>query len=78
MQLKQGGDSGRKCRVSSAGFLEPGDEQIAPSRQQGTRPRLDQGASHVAPVKSGVHAHGEGERVIVPHSRSLLLPGRER
>ena len=41
MQLKQGGDSGRKCRVSSAGFLEPGDEQIAPSRQQGTRPRLE-------------------------------------
>ena len=23
-----------------------------------------QGASHVAPGKSGVHAHGEGERVI--------------
>lgn len=29
MQLKQGGDSGRKCRVFSAGFLEPNDEQIA-------------------------------------------------
>lgn len=32
MQLKQGGDSGRKCRVSSsAGLVEPGDEQLAPS-----------------------------------------------
>ena len=29
-----------------------------------------QGASHVAPVKSGVHAHGEGERVIALESRS--------
>lgn len=28
MQLKQGGDSGRKCQVFSAGFLEPNDEQI--------------------------------------------------
>ena len=26
------------------------------------------GASHVAPVKSGVHAHGEGERVIALES----------
>ena len=29
---------------------------------------LSQGASHVAPVKSGVHAHGEGERVIALES----------
>ena len=27
-----------------------------------------QGASHVAPVKSGVHVHGEGERVIALES----------
>ena len=27
-----------------------------------------QGASHVAPGKSGVHAHGEGERVIALES----------
>ena len=43
----------------------------APEREQLARLlRLTptQGASHVAPGKSGVHAHGEGERVIALES----------
>ena len=38
------------------------------SEKVGLKLNILQGASHVAPGKSGVHVHGEGERVIALES----------
>ena len=59
--------------VESTGNAHLGAERdmssTGPSGAPATRPPFPcQGASHVAPGKSGVHAHGEGERVIALES----------
>ena len=47
------------------GFLELRRQcGVSPEARQGS-----QGASHAAPGKSGLHAHGEGQRVMALESR---------